>query len=73
MLIELGLLVAKVGGSILLIDIILLLLLWRVKVHQRNIDRRMAAGKARTAKSREDDFWSDKGQEELYRDFDRAS
>lgn len=66
-------LLLKVFGAAVIIDTVLYLGIWRARVHNRNIARRQKESSARKTKIRDDIFWSLEGQEELYRDFERAN
>jgi len=66
-------LLLKMFGILFLIDVALYLLLWRVQVHNKNITRRHKERQAKASKTRDDIFWSEQRQEDLYSDFKRAA
>lgn len=65
MLGELAWLMLKVFGTIALIDVVLMYILWRLKVLNRNLDRRLQR------RIEKNDFWfvPEDGQKEMLRDF----
>jgi len=73
MAVEVVWLLLKVFGALAIIDVVLYLILWRVRVHNKSITRRQKEKQAKADKTRSDDFWSPQNQEDLYRDFKRAA
>ena len=67
MLAELAWLVVKMLILIVLVDLLLLVTIWRVKVLNRKIDDRMR--RKQLEKDAENDRWFTDGQKELFSDY----